>query len=133
MNEHKNKILIVEDEIQFAEIVKTGLELEGYAVTISMDAYSGSVDAFSSTKDVLRGNHDLIILDLMMPAGGGFSLLERIRKYPQKEKTPVIILTGKIIDEEIIRSANKYNVSAIFTKPYDAEKFVNKIKSILPI
>ncbi len=128
----KKKILIVEDELKFAEVVKIGLELEGYEVTISMDAYSGTVDAFSSTKEILKGDHDLIILDLMMPAGGGFSLLERIRQFPQKTKTPVIILTGKPINEDIIHKANKYNVSAIFPKPYNFEEFINKIKALIP-
>ena len=127
----KYKICIVEDELEFAEVVKTRLELEGFDVTISMDAYSGSVDAASSTKEILRENHDLIILDLMMPAGGGFMLLETIRKHPTKANIPVVILTGRVIDQDVLEKANQYKVSAIFTKPYDPNKFINKIKKIL--
>ena len=127
----KKKILIVEDELKFAEMVKTRLELEGFDVTVSMDIYSHSVDAASSTREVLRGDHDLIILDLMMPAGGGFELLKTIRNYVTKKNIPVIILTGKILDQEIIEKANKYKVSAIFNKPYEPIKFVKKIQEIL--
>lgn len=129
--DQKKKILIVEDELDFAEMVKTRLELEGFDVTISMDSYSGSVDAVSSTQEVLRGNHDLIVLDLMMPAGGGFHLLETIRNHSTKANMPVVILTGKIVDDEVIQKANRLNVSAIFTKPYDPDKFVKKIQDIL--
>lgn len=128
--DQKKKILLVEDELEFAEMVKSRLELEGFDVTISMDTYSRSVDAASSTREILRGDHDLIILDLLMPAGGGFQLLKTIRNYVTKKNTPVIILTGKIVDQEIIENANKYKVSAIFTKPYDPEKFIKKIQEI---
>ena len=127
----KKKILIVEDELDFAEMVKTRLELEGFEVTISMDSFSGSVDAASSTQETLRGNFDLIILDLMMPAGGGFQLLKTIRNYSTKTNIPVVILTGKTVDYEVIEKANKLRVSAIFSKPYDPDKFVRKIQDIL--
>ena len=98
---------------------------------VSVDALSGTVDAFSSTMEVLRGKQDLIILDLMMPAGGGFALLEGIRKYPQKKDVPVIILTGQTVDDDIVEKANRYHVAAIFTKPYQPEPFVQKIQEIL--
>ena len=132
MNQNK-KILLVEDELEFAEMVKSRLELEGFNATISMDTYSKSVDAASSAREILRGDHDLIILDLMMPAGGGFQLLQTMRNYVTKKNTPVIILTGKIVDQEIIEKANKYKVSAIFTKPYEPEKFIKKIRETLHI
>ena len=70
--ELKKKILIVEDEIDFAKMVKLRLQAVGYDVYIAGDAYTG-------TQQIIKNDYDLIILDLMMPAGGGFSLLERIR------------------------------------------------------
>lgn len=124
MNKLK-KILIVEDEVDYAEMVKMRLELAGYEVAIAEDAYQGN-------KAVINENYDLIILDLSMPIGGGFSLLERIRGMELKSSVPVVILTGKTIDDEIIQQAKQFNVSAIFTKPYDSEKFLGKIKSLAP-
>jgi len=120
------KILIVEDEIDYAEMVKMRLELAGYEVAIAEDAYQGN-------KAVINDVYDLIILDLSMPVGGGFSLLERIRNMESISSVPVVILTGKTIDDEIIEQAKQFNVSAIFTKPYDSEKFLGKIKSLAPI
>ena len=66
-----------------------------------------------------------------MPAGGGFSLLERIRKIPTKADIPVVILTGKTVDDGVKQLAGEYDVSEIFTKPYDSEVFVDKIKTLL--
>jgi DNA-binding response OmpR family regulator len=118
------RILIVEDELGFAKMVKLRLESVGYAVTIAGDAYTG-------TQEIVKNAFDLIILDLMMPAGGGFSLLERIRRIPSKATIPVLIVTGKTVDDEVKRLASEYDVSEIFTKPYNSAVFVDKINSLL--
>ena len=126
MYNKNKKILIVEDEIAFAEIVKIQLELLGYEVTVATDAYRG-------TEEIIRGDYALVILDLMMPAGGGFSILERIKEFPGKKWTPTVIVTGKTIDDEVRAKAEEYNVAAIFRKPYNNVKFKKKIKSLVPI
>ncbi|HDQ44154.1 MAG TPA: response regulator [bacterium] len=121
----KNKILVVEDELGFAKMIKLRLDSVGYDVTIAGDAYTG-------TQEIIKHDYALIILDLMMPAGGGFSLLERIRKIPAKASIPVIVLTGKTIDDEIRSQAEVLEVAAIYTKPYESSEFVEQIKSIVP-
>ncbi|MCJ7812340.1 response regulator [bacterium] len=121
----KKRILIVEDELDFAKMIKLRLESVGYEVMIAGDTYDG-------TQKVLKEHPDLLILDLMMPAGGGFTLLERIKQHPITITMPVIILTGKTIDDEVRQKADKYGVAAIFLKPYKSERFVEKIKSLLP-
>ena len=123
MGERK-KILLVEDELDFAKMVKIRLESLGYEVSIAGDAYSG-------TQAIIKSTPDLIILDLMMPAGGGFSILERIRSIPAKATIPVVIVTGKTIDDAVKEKAKAYGVSAIFSKPYDSVQFVQKIKALL--
>ena len=124
--EIKKKILIVEDEIEFAKMVKLRLQAVGYEVHIAGDAYTG-------TQEIVKNDYDLIILDLMMPAGGGFSLLERIRKIPSKTLVPVVIVTGKTIDNEDRQKAEEYDVAAIFSKPYDSTEFVETLKSLVPV
>lgn len=121
-----NKIIIIEDELKFAKMVKMRLESVGYDVTIAGDAYTG-------TQQLIQGDFDLIVLDLMMPAGGGFSVLERIQKLPAIATTPVIIITGKTIDAELQEKAEQYDVSAVFTKPYDSAQFLEKVKMLIPI
>lgn len=118
------KILVVEDELKFAQMLKSRLESVGYIVSIVTDAYAG-------TREILKNDFDLIVLDLMMPAGGGFSILERIRSFPGKSTIPVVILTGKTIDDSLKQMAESFNVEAIFLKPYNPEHFLNKINSLL--
>lgn len=124
MSERK-KVLVVEDEPSFARMVGLRLESVGYEVHIAADAYTG-------TREILQGDYQLMILDLMMPAGGGFAILERIQKFPSKCTIPVVIVTGKTIDDEVKSNVDKYNVSAIFTKPYDSKSFIRRIKSLVP-
>ena len=118
------RILVVEDEMQLAKMAKLRLESAGYRVDIANDAYSG-------TQKIIREDYHLVILDLMMPAGGGFSILERIRKFPNKVDLPVIIVTGKTVDQAVKQQAQDYKVAQIFLKPYDAQEFLAAIKQIL--
>jgi DNA-binding response OmpR family regulator len=118
------KIIVVEDEPGFAKMLKLRLESSGYQVTLAGDTYFG-------TQCIIKGRFDLIILDLMMPAGGGFALLERIRNIPAASSVPVIILTGKPIDNEMIQKARSFGVSKIFNKPYDALSFMSKVRELV--
>ncbi len=119
------QILVVEDEMSFAKMIKMRLEAAGYQVNLATDAYSG-------TQMALKGNPDLIVLDLGMPAGGGFTLLERVRNIPLKSMIPVIILTGKVIDDKIKHKAELLNVSAIYSKPYDPKQFMETVQKLVP-
>jgi len=120
----KKTIYIVEDELDFAKMMKIRLEAAGYDVKVATDAYLG-------TQDIIKGDPDLIILDLMMPAGGGFSLLERIQMIPAKSSIPVVILTGKTVDDIDRAKAEKYGVAAIIQKPYDSRQFMETIRAVL--
>ncbi len=123
MDERK-KILIIEDELGYAKMVKMRLESAGFDVSVAGDAYVG-------TMGIIKSKPDLIVLDLMMPAGGGFGILERIRSIPSKATLPIVILTGKKIDNELRQKAEAYHVAAVFSKPYEGDRFVNEIKSLV--
>lgn len=118
------KVLIVEDEIEFAEMVKLRLELENFICDTAYTTDEG-IEA------ILDTSYDLIILDLMMPGGGGFTILEKMRINSYKSHVPVIILTGKTITTEIKALIGRYQVSAVFTKPYDPLEFVSKAKELM--
>jgi DNA-binding response OmpR family regulator len=118
------RILVIEDELEFAELVKARLETAGYMVSIAVDAYGG-------TQTIIKENIDLIVLDLMMPAGGGMAVLERLRKFPTKSTIPVVVLTGKTINDTLKTLLSGLNVSTVFAKPYDAVEFLAKIKLLL--
>jgi len=119
-----NQILVIEDEIEFAQMMKIRLELSGYDVGVATDTQSG-LDA------VLRGEYDLLILDLMMPGGGGFALLEQIKSRGEIGQLPVIVVTGKTMTPEVKAMIGAYHIAATFTKPYDPVEFIEKVKALM--
>ena len=122
MNQVK-KILIIEDEKDFARMVKLRLSIEGHDCEIVGDTENGIAA-------IMNNNYNLIILDLMMPGGGGFVLLDQIRKKPEKLSIPVVILTGKTLNAEVKTMIGNYQVSSVFSKPYDPIKFVKTINRL---
>ena len=87
------KILIIEDDADIAEIEKDYLALSGYSVDIESDGNGGLYAA-------LNGKYDLILLDLMLPGMDGLEICRRIR---DKTKVPILMVTAKVTDLDKIR------------------------------
>ena len=87
-------ILLVEDNRAYAETLKSNLEREGYEVTVAATGVAGLEAAKKDTPD-------LIILDLMLPAMNGFTVLQRLRD--EGHETPVLIMTALGTEEEKLR------------------------------
>jgi len=126
MSAERKNILIVEDELQYAEMVKLRLELAGYDCTIAETTQKG-------VSEMKARDYDLMILDLMMPGGGGFVLLHELKKDQAKTGIPVVVLTGKSITPDIKAMIGTFNISALFTKPYDPEKFLGVVNSLVNV
>lgn len=120
----RKKILIVEDELQFAEMVKLRLEIIGLSVSIAVDTNEG-------IQKILKDKFDLIVLDLMMPGGGGVKLLEKIKANPDKATIPIVVVTGKIPTPEIKKKLEDHPVAKTFIKPYDPVQFLSEINGLL--
>ena len=123
-DEKKKHILIVEDELQFAEMVKLRLEIMGYSASIAVDTNEG-------IHKIMTDQYDLIVLDLMMPGGGGTKLLERIKADPEKGSIPVVVVTGKTITPEIKKQLEDHPVARTYIKPYNPIQFVSGINDLL--
>jgi len=104
-------------------MVKLRLELEEFICDTAHTTDEG-------IKAIYTALYDLIILDLMMPGGGGFSILEKMQQNLNKPRIPVIILTGKAINAEVKALIGRYQVNAVFSKPYDPEDFIFKVKEL---
>lgn len=115
------RILIIEDEKSLADIVKKGLEEEGYAVDV---AYNGEDGFFMAENEP----SDLIILDIMLPVVDGMTILKRIRKVGLK--TPVLMLTAKdtIMDKV---SGLDSGADDYLTKPFLFEELLARIRALL--
>lgn len=111
------RILIVEDEFNLADVIKTKLEQEKYIVDISIDGEEGLYNALSDI-------YDLIILDVMLPGRDGFSVLKEIRKQGIKSK--VIMLTAKSMLEDKLNGfengANDY-----VSKPFHIDELIARV------
>lgn len=117
----KHKILLVEDEPALAEIVKETLEEKGFSVTHADNVKSG-LTSYNTLKP------DILILDVMLPDGDGFSLLKKIRT--QDQITPALFLTSKSLPADVVTGfesgANDY-----LKKPFSIDELLIRIKSLL--
>ncbi len=114
------KLLLVEDDPSFGNVLKDYLTINEYDVTHAIDGEEG----LNRFKD---GNYDLVILDVMMPKKDGFTLGKEIKDL--KPDTPMIFLTAKNMRDDVL---NGYKIGAddYITKPFDSEVLLYKIKAI---
>ena len=117
------KILIIEDEFDTAKVVRKRLSEHGFQSIIAVDGYHGVEFAH-------KERPDLIILDLMLPAGDGLSVLKNLRFSMHTMNIPVIVLTG-IQDEKYKQQVLDEGVDAYMEKPYEASELIDTIKKIL--
>lgn len=121
--EKKKKILVVDDEADFADMVKMRLMRNDYDVVI---AYDGK-EALSKVK---TENPDAVILDILMPGMDGIAVLKKIRKI--KKNLPVFMLTA-FSNEERFRLANKFDAAGFIVKTNDLQKEIENITGALSI
>ncbi|MDM5292868.1 response regulator transcription factor [Peribacillus simplex] len=117
----KQRILVVEDEIQIATILKIELEYEGYEVLLAHTGKSGLEAA-------LQENLDLVLLDVMLPELNGIEVLRRIRN--ENSLLPIILLTARNITMDKVagldQGANDY-----ITKPFEIDELLARIRSAI--
>ncbi len=113
-------ILIVEDEKGISKIIKSYLEKEGYNVFQAFDGKEG-LNYFENEEI------DLILLDLMIPEISGEELIKEIRN---KSNVPVIMVTAKVNEEDIINGL-KLGADDYMTKPFSPKELVQRIKTVL--
>lgn len=119
----KKNILIIDDDRDWARLLSDRLEFEGYNVAVAFDTLNGVAQA-------VKLKPDLILLDIMMPAGGGLMVLKNIRDNSNTFNTSVIVMTGRI-EDEIRAQAEKLGISGYVIKPIDSNSFMSKIKDVL--
>ena len=115
-----SKILIIEDEVAIAELEKDYLELSGFEVEVENAGDVGLVRA-------LKGDFDLVILDLMLPGIDGFEICRKIR---ETKNTPIIIVSAKKDDIDKIRGLGM-GADDYMTKPFSPSEMVARVKAHL--
>ncbi|WP_316754551.1 response regulator transcription factor [Pedobacter aquatilis] len=116
-----SKILLAEDEPALAEIVKETLVLKGFEVIHAQTA-SDTISKYHT------GKPDILVLDVMLPDGDGFSISKQVRQTDTL--TPIIFLTSKSLPHDVVTGfesgGNDY-----LKKPFSIEELVIRIKALL--
>ncbi|PUU88964.1 MULTISPECIES: response regulator transcription factor [Halanaerobium] len=115
------RILVVEDEKDLSDVIKKGLEEEGFVV----DTVSDGQQAVNFAWDY---EYDIIILDLMLPVKNGMEALKEIREYGIN--TAILILTAKDMVEDKIKGLNS-GADDYLTKPFAFGELVARVRALL--
>src|SRR5690348_13817385 len=92
------KILIVEDDAEIRELVGRQLQSAGFVTAFAFDA-DGALKVARDEKP------DLIVLDLGLPGGDGFVIMERLRTFPALCAIPVLVLTARAQEANRVRAS----------------------------
>ena len=117
------KILLIEDSKKFSDLVKKGLENEGYTVDCVYDGLDGK-----HRIELCESEYDLIILDIMLPKIDGITVCKSIRKG--KIDTPVLMLTAKDATEDKIIGLDS-GADDYLIKPFEFNELLARIRALL--
>ena len=117
----KAKVLVVEDEIALADVLRDNLEAEGYQVSHAEDGQKG-LEMWQAA------NPDLVVLDVMLPKLNGFDLCETMRK--KGDRTPVLFLSARGQAEDRVRGLS-VGGDDYLAKPFHLPEFLLRIANSL--
>jgi DNA-binding response OmpR family regulator len=121
--EEKKRLLLIDDEKDFALSLKLYLEMEDYEVNVANNA-----DA--ALKLVQENDYNLIISDVLMPAMDGYELRKKLRSIEATKKTPIILLTAKEADVESLKEIHDGATSFIM-KPFEHTILLEEINHLI--
>ena len=121
MDKERYKILLVEDDTNFGQVLKNYLELNDFVVELARDGILG-LAAFR------REKFDMCLIDVMMPNMDGFALGDEIRNVDPD--IPLFFLSAKSMKEDVL-TGYKLGADDYITKPFDSDVLIHKIRAIL--
>ena len=119
----KKRILIIEDDVEFRNLLRIHLSLAGYALEVAEDGVEGG-------RALLERPPDLVLSDVNMPFLGGFELLSLLRLDEETASIPVILLSGHSDDETMSKAMN-LGAADFLTKPVTLEDLIGSVKACL--
>jgi len=114
-------ILIVEDDEVTSYMLEFLLQREGYTVTRANDGKE-ALKLIENSKPF-----DIVLLDIMIPYINGFELVSHIRSQPAWEKTPVLMLSGKSQEKDIIKALDS-GATDYIVKPFQPGEVLARIR-----
>jgi DNA-binding response OmpR family regulator len=114
------RILAVDDEPRYREIIGFNLETAGYRV-------DGAASGEEALELLAAGEPDLIVLDVMLPGIDGFEVCRRVR---ERSSCPIIMLTAKGAEEDKVRGL-RLGADDYVTKPFSAQELLARVEAVL--
>lgn len=119
----KPRVLVVDDDPQFRELVRGWLEADA----IEVHEAGGAQEALARVEATPP---DLLCLDLMLPELGGFEVCERIRRIPSLARLPILVVSARDLPADRAL-AEELGASAYLIKPVAATAFLEQVRALL--
>ena len=119
----KKRILLVDDEVDFVEVLRVRLEDSNYEVIVAYDGEEGLERAE-------RDQPDLIILDVILPKISGFDVCRKLKIDENFKNIPIIMLTAKFQANDA-KFGMAMGADAYITKPFEPRVLLEKMRELL--
>ncbi len=123
MDGAKAKVLICDDDLLLLELMEFRLQTKGYDVVRAVDGAEALTKARAESPDI-------IVLDAMMPKSDGFEVLGRIKGDPNTSDIPVIMLTARKGERDIVSALEK-GAEDYLVKPFIPEELLARLSRLL--
>ncbi len=124
MDLYDSRILLVDDEKALSQMVEGLLIKEGYR---RIDTAS---DCSSASMLLAKNEYQMVLLDVMLPDGNGFSVFEEMKRRGTNSKTPVIFLSARDEDQSRLKGLG-LGADDYITKPFLPEELLLRVKAVL--
>lgn len=118
---NNQKILLVEDDQNFGDVLKSYLEMNDFDVSLATDGEAGYAQ-------FQKDDYSLCIFDVMMPKKDGFTLAKEVRETDKD--TPIIFLTAKALKDDIVEGF-RIGADDYITKPFNSEELLLRVQAVL--
>jgi CheY-like chemotaxis protein len=119
------KVLLIDDEQDFCELLKANLEMSGEFEVVT--ANNGNLGIMLAQTE----SPDIILLDIIMPGIDGATVSNKLKENPATRGIPIIFLTALITPSEIGREGRKIKGKYFYAKPVDTDSLINYIHKVL--
>jgi len=115
------RVLLIEDDVTIARLLKEGLEDELYAVDVVHDGNEGY-------RTAVADEYDVIILDIMLPGMNGYEVCRALRN--DGNKTPILMLTARDAERDIVEGLDT-GADDYLAKPFSFDVLLARIRALL--
>ena len=117
------KILVADDEPDIVKMLSMRLKAQGYEVIAAFDG-------LQAVREAYKQRPDLILLDIKMPIGDGYTVFENLKRSVQIRLIPIIFISA-LPPREVEEKTAQLGVEGFVPKPFDSKELIAKVKKIL--